>query len=217
METKSNETLDNLKVVEGINAKAMAFQKVQVLNYTEYWKLKLRKDPSIAGEEYSKDMEELEKLKEEAESKTMASGKGSYGCLLTINPKPEVTLIEFKKIIDKLLQKKWLVDYIYCYETRKPDNSGMHFHMAFKRGDKRPSEIKREVLNTCKNIIGNELHLNYQFCSAKGYINFENYCKGFKNGKKKKNSEHDSRWRTENGLKDWYVSDPDDNLSEDEE
>jgi len=76
---------------------------------------------------------------------------------LTINPKPSVALGEFIKVINKLMSKKWLDNYLYVYEQRGEDLSelgkGFHFHLIFKK----PKtlcyrHILRELSNSSKSL-----------------------------------------------------------------
>jgi len=70
--------------------------------------------------------------------------------LLTINPRPDVSLAQLKKVVEKIVSKKTITHYAYVYEVRKKD-SGLHCHMLLKYTDK-PYSFQRGLKNTAKHI-----------------------------------------------------------------
>lgn len=74
---------------------------------------------------------------------------------LTVNPKPDITLKEFMKTIQKALVKKWITYYIFVIEQRgETENElgkGFHTHIIFNKGIKH-CKIVKEMSNTFKNM-----------------------------------------------------------------
>jgi len=81
---------------------------------------------------------------------------------ITLSPRPDVSLSEFKKVIEKIFSKKWQSKYIYVIEQRgstKDDcGKGIHLHSLIHRNDKKFSEIKREIHNTFKRLYDEEVY-----------------------------------------------------------
>lgn len=74
---------------------------------------------------------------------------------LCVNPSQTLTLCEFKKMIDKMVTKKWLTSYVYVLEqrgmTEEELGKGFHLHAIIKKpDDKKPSHCIRELSNTFK-------------------------------------------------------------------
>lgn len=83
---------------------------------------------------------------------------------ITINPRPNVSLEEFKKRIEKIVRKVSVKEYFYVYEVRKQDFSGLHCHMIV-RTTARPYDFKRGIKNTVKSICD---------CENSSILNFKN-------------------------------------------
>lgn len=62
------------------------------------------------------------------------------------------------KFKDKLLSKKSMEEYAYCYEQRgdtlEQVGKGLHMHFLINRKDKKPSEWTRELWSAFKNYTG---------------------------------------------------------------
>lgn len=133
---------------------------------------------------------------------------------MTISPPQTLPLQQFKKVIDKLFSKKWLVDYIYVYEQRskEPDSVyGWHIHSLFYRNGKKYHEVVREVKNTIKGII--DLEVCYSALDIKMIKETDhnvkqllNYILGDKNDNDKKEKQAiDKIAREKNNLLSYYI------------
>uniref|UniRef100_UPI00404767B9 hypothetical protein n=1 Tax=Aliarcobacter sp. TaxID=2321116 RepID=UPI00404767B9 len=96
-----------------------------------------------------------------------------YGNVLfvTVNPRPDVSLIEFKKAMNKFLSKVWVQSYYMVYEQRGVDETeqgkGFHSHiLLWKPDNKKSHEVIRETKNTFKNVcsVDNPSILNILNC-----------------------------------------------------
>lgn len=150
-------------------------------------------------------VQEFRQLTSEKDNKKEEKRKGKY-VLCTINPTSDVTLEELSILVEKIVKKVWIQDYIYCYETRG-DEKGLHCHLFFYREDKLPSHVEREIKNTLKSIdSGNSHFLNFKYFKDQDAPNGYNYVKGIKGGTVKKNHDSDISFRKKNNLADYYTS-----------
>ncbi len=110
--------------------------------------------------------------------------------MITVAPFTDVHYEEFKKMIDKSLRKKFIVNSLSClewtgyevYDGSKFINGGMHLHTRLEIDNKDPYRIKSEFYSTFK-------HLCQPQCVSIKYSNredaFVDYIKGVKKGKEK--------------------------------
>lgn len=124
--------------------------------------------------------------------------------LLTVNFKEGVDINDVLKKIEKCLTKRWIVNYMWCLEWRDL-NKGMHCHMRLEiKGGKQSYRCKGEVYNTFKHLVGNKNHIHAHYnndCS-----HFDEYIKGYRNGKPKETSKIDAVMRKKYELKNYYVA-----------
>lgn len=75
---------------------------------------------------------------------------------LTINPEPTISLKMFRDTIDKAINKKWMINYIYVIEQRGNSEDdmgrGFHCHFLIDIENKKHSEAIRELKNTFKKV-----------------------------------------------------------------
>lgn len=136
-----------------------------------------------------------------------SKGKSRWKYLLfTINFRHGIDLKLVLKQIGKSLKKKWIVDWIWCLETRGmlgEEIYGIHAHIRVKvTNGKYSYECKREMYNTFKNIVGNVQHVNVRYGNREG--SFIEYVKGIKKEKIKENALIDKIYRGKNKLEDYY-------------
>lgn len=213
---EANEQLQKL-----IKTKEQSFYKVIGKLMEDNFKSRLQEEPEAALKAQLEDMGVTEGsmcykpmyelcLEHITEHMAKKQRNDSTHVFLTINPRPEVEFYQFRKVIDKLLSKVWMTDYLYSIEQRgtiQEDNlgKGMHMHILFRKNDKEPCKIIREVQNTCKKIVGNPQHCNLQFRTAdksKGYVN---YIKGDKKDENKhEKCRGDVVWRKKMGIEPHY-------------
>lgn len=129
--------------------------------------------------------------------------------LLTVNPRPDVELKEFKKQVEKFVGRKIIDMYAYVYEVRKEDHSGLHTHVLLKYNCK-PYDFKRCAKNTFKHIcdISNPAVLNIRYVDADKLLQKYKYLCGDKKDDKKKGVQYSKDYRKQNCLADIYESTP---------
>lgn len=94
----------------------------------------------------------IEKLKQLHKNKIEIEKEWYF---LTVNPKPDITLTEFMKTIDKALRKKWITYFIMVIEQRgeceEELGKGFHTHIIFNKGIKH-CKVITEMSNTFKKM-----------------------------------------------------------------
>jgi len=87
---------------------------------------------------------------------------------LTINPNSHIELLELIKVINKIISKKWITNYLYVYEQRgstlEEVGKGFHCHMIIERPNKPYSHIIRELGNSANRVCDVS---NYHFFNIK--------------------------------------------------
>ena len=134
---------------------------------------------------------------------------------ITINPKKSIAFETFQEFISgkkqNLLSKKWIKDYIYCYEQRSEienDYHGYHLHMVLKRNNKKMFDIRKEFKSTLKSImdVDNPHCLNFKNikdeADLKRRLNYITNSK--KDTEKHKKQYNDVFFRKQYDLKDHY-------------
>lgn len=156
------------------------------------------------GTDFAKVVREVRDLEDKLASDKIPTKDIKY-VWLTINPRDD-DLDALVDTVDRILRKKWLIKAQYQFEQRgktKDDVHGFHVHMLItKPKTKRISEIKREILSTCKGICGGKLGktCNIKFKTkhqGEGYIA---YLLGQKKEAKMDSVEVDKWWRSQYGL-----------------
>lgn len=129
-------------------------------------------------------------------------------CLLTVNPRPEVKLADFKKKLLKFLGKKTVPEYFACIEVRKNED-GMHAHILC-RYTPPPSQFKRSTKNTFRDVCDsdNSCILNFKFLQEDLLPDKIKYMLGEKQQKKQKGVEDTKLFRKKYDLPDYWESNP---------
>lgn len=143
--------------------------------------------------------------------------------LITVNcDYNRVSLCDFKKAVEKMVSKKWVVEHHYAFEQRgngseaKPVGTGYHVHALIKRAaDKtKTSEIVREMKVTLSKVCDSKnpeilnfrkLHAESDVLSAWDYINGRKDVADEK-AYKLEALANDKDWRKTEGLIDLYQS-----------
>lgn len=130
---------------------------------------------------------------------------------LTVNPKPDITLTEFMKTIEKALSKKWLNYYIMVIEQRGENEQelgkGFHTHIIFNKGIKH-CKVVTEMSNTFKKMCDTS---NYHLFNLKSIGEEEKKRKvEYILGTKADDAKHlkqqmDIIFRQRNKLKSYYI------------
>lgn len=139
---------------------------------------------------------------------------------LTINPPPQMLLLDFLKTIEKTLGTKkgpklWIEGYLYVLEQRGENETeigkGFHTHILIKIKDhKKKSEIDRELKNQWKHILDVD---NYHIFNIKYIDNEEQkrkqkYMLTLKSDEAKHlKQKYDIIWRENNSLQKYYFLD----------
>lgn len=136
-------------------------------------------------------------------------------CFITVNPQPLITLKDFQKNIDKMLQKKWLTQYVYVLEQRgtceEELGKGFHLHMIIMKPEgKSQAHCIREIASTFKKQCDTS---NYHCYNTK-WINEEEYKRkleyilGTKESTEENNKqlkqEYDKIWREKCQIQPFY-------------
>lgn len=127
---------------------------------------------------------------------------------ITVNPKPDVSLIEFKRVIFRLMDRVFMKGATFAFEQRASEEpySGAHCHIMVDKLMS-PKQMHNRIFNTVKQCVGNVKHVDlraypYSFREEK-----LDYLKG-----NKWDTEKDAvvaatyNWREVNNLEDIYVN-----------
>lgn len=139
---------------------------------------------------------------------------------LTINPPPNLSLMDFHLNIQKTLMrgdnlKQWIKGFLYVLEQRGETineiGKGFHTHILIELGEhKKRSHIDRELKYLWKKILDTD---NYHIFNIK-YIDYEEQLRKQKYilGQKQESSKHtkqeyDIIWRENNSIEKYYFLD----------
>lgn len=131
---------------------------------------------------------------------------------LCVSPKPGTSWLQFYGLCEKAMKKKWIKDFLYCYEQRSDEEPyhGWHLHACIARPEgKNPSEIRKEFLSTFKDVIGEtkkgQMHaVHLDFRKNEAFTNFSQYILGNKQEDKLPKSRADIAWRASIKLQPYY-------------
>ena len=141
------------------------------------------------------------KLKEIAETKT-----STFALFITISPPKDKDLQYLQNIIQKILKKKWVTDYVYNIEYYT-DNPHLHSHMMLRLEDKPCHAGSKEIKQTC--LLEN-YKANVKVVYVKDqthYTNVMHYIMGDKVDEDKlKFVKEDDEWRKKNNLQKYYTN-----------
>jgi hypothetical protein len=165
-------------------------------------------------------LKELKKLEESnkvlLKEKTAEEHNNSY-LWITINPKPEIKLVDFIKKIEKLVKRKIFTNYLYVYEqrgkTEEEQGKGFHAHILAKRNlNYKPFKTHECIRNTCKTLVKNHKDnstINIQNIGEEFAADKKEYILGEKTGEEKDLKQQiDIIWRKNNNLKKYYNDGP---------
>jgi len=131
---------------------------------------------------------------------------------VTISPKPEVTLEEFTKTVEKLVKRHMFSAYAYAFEQRAstPEEvgKGFHVHILLRRNlNYKPCKIKANMANTVKHLCNAKDNrvFNVQFTGTEFARDKYDYITGGKDGEgKSRKMDMDNIFRKNNGMSDKY-------------
>lgn len=127
--------------------------------------------------------------------------------LLTVNPKPNTTLKELQKAVEKFINRRICRAYKYVYEIRTEKHEGLHCHMLINYTCK-PYDFKRASKSTFKHICDtkNPSILNHRFIDPSDLPQKIEYLLGNKQKKKEKSVEWSRIYREKHKLEQIYSS-----------
>lgn len=131
---------------------------------------------------------------------------------LTVSPKPDVTIEQFKKILHKQANRKLWCEYKYVIEqrgkTEEEVGKGIHAHLLLKRNPETEyKSTRRQCDNGFKNIVDTKLSFVYywQECRADFLADKLEYMIGVKTGDGKDvKQKMDIIFRQKNNIKNIY-------------
>ena len=140
---------------------------------------------------------------------------------LTINPRPEVTLSEMKKVVEKFVKRTFIKNYVYVYEQRgskengKEAGTGHHCHILFQRDTEagiKSWDVKKRSKTSFKSItdVDNNSIFNWHNCPEEyiqdkiNYMTNKNLDEDHKDKEQKQSM--DKEWRKTNKLKEIYYT-----------
>lgn len=174
-------------------------------------------DRYLNGEqEFEYDDDVRKKFIEIQKSKAAEKEKKKKGelVLVTINPPQDCLFVKFQECVKDVVNKKWVERYMYNFETRgfldhnaseiHERYKGVHVHILLYRGDKRPSELEREIKSTISkhnlfekdSSLNNPQWVNFKYVPIVDLANMYQYVRGMKKGVPKKNRSIDSEMRS---------------------
>lgn len=128
---------------------------------------------------------------------------------ITINPKPEVKLDLFKKLVLRYCKRSMIKQYLCVFEQRAAEyeevGKGFHAHILIERDvSYPPSKVRKNTYNSFKNVVGNPKHVDIP--TGKQVVNNrQKYMLELKKQQAKRKSQiMNLRWRKENNLFHFY-------------
>jgi len=203
-EDEKNLHIDKLRRDLDEKFQAQAFQEVLLSKYKSEFSRMLDNGEGDAALPFLKDINEGKRKRDEE------TAKSDYA-FITVNPKPDIPLSEFKKVVEKSAQKAFIKKSLYVIEQRGENENdlgkGFHCHMMINKGDYRNSHLRREFGRTFDKYcdISNPHCFNISLCKEEDIIKRQNYMLGYKNDKTKHAKQKaDKLFRKKHGIKDHY-------------
>ena len=194
------------------------WNKIILEEEEHFTRLKIRK---IIGQEY-----ELEKLgpvlkqvklyeqdnKKQLKVQLAKKNNNNY-IWITINPKPEIKLKDFQKLLKKIVLKTCFTEYLSVLEQRGDTvqtlGKGFHAHILFKRNlNYKPTKCITNLKGSLKKVVGdvnNQHQFNYKIIGTEFAIDKKNYIIGQnKTGENKDMKQNmDIIWRKKNSIDEY--------------
>jgi len=126
------------------------------------------------------DADEIIPILKEMKEKKDDKFKSDY-LFITINPSPNVSIIEFLKLLPRIDKKVWIKQYLYVIEQRSENlaelGKGFHLHLLINKGDFRFSHASREFVTLFKGICDTSNHqiFNISMCKECDLKKRQNY------------------------------------------
>ena len=164
--------------------------------------IKMKYEAGTLGEKWVNIKEYEDKCKADCKEVVAKNHNNGY-VFITINPRSDVKLQDFRDKVDKFVNRNMFTQYRYVYEQRSDTEEdmgkGFHAHILLKRNlDYKPSKVILNTKNTFKGItkVDNPQILNIQIIGADFAMDKDEYITGVKTGEgKDKKQEIDILWR----------------------
>lgn len=155
------------------------------------------------------DVEDVKEITLAADKVSERYNRKPRNCLLTVNPKPGVSLDELKGLMLKLISKSYIDRYLYVYEVRKADYTGLHVHMVCTYTG-RPNNFQRGIKSLFRRVcdVDNSSILNFKFLPDELVSEKLDYLLGKKQKKKQVGVQASIAFRKDKDLQPHYESDP---------
>lgn len=183
--------------------RAKAFKEVLMNKYKSYYS-------KLLDEEDEEVLPIIKQMNIERREKEESLFKTNYA-FITINPKPDVPLTEFRKAVDKASKKTFIKKSLYVIEQRGENldelGKGFHTHMLIDKGDYRPSHMMREFERTFKNLCdtSNPSCFNIRPCKENDLRKRQKYMLGSKKDPSKHlKQKFDKVFREKFVIRDYY-------------
>lgn len=157
-------------------------------------------------------MTELEQLMGQLKNKGGNGGNLKSTYFVTVNCKPDVTITELKKKVDKYVKRSMIRQAEWVFEQRGAHEGelgkGIHTHiLVTQRGDVFDGKFKENTRNTFKSLVGNpQTHVDIRPVHKDHIADKRAYMKGAKTGDgKMEKVEMDRVWRAKYFLKEYYT------------
>ncbi len=162
---------------------------------------------------YYKEMLKIENTNKDQMKIMTAKAHNNLFLFITVNPKPEIPFDDFKKKMEKLVNRNIFTDGLYVYEqrgsTKEDAGKGFHCHMLCTRNlNYKPTKVVSCIKNTCKSLcnVKDSRVLNIQIIGEEFAKDKRQYILGHnKNGEGKSvKQDIDEYWRKKNNLNSYY-------------
>ena len=129
--------------------------------------------------------------------------------MVTVNPYLDTPLDDLVVKVNKFVNRVCVSAFLYAYEVRKEDLSGLHVHILIKYTCK-PYDLKRNAKSTFKSIcnVNDDRILNFKFINPDILPDKIEYLKGTKKESKMDAVAYSIQYRQQNNLDPYYTSPP---------
>lgn len=126
------------------------------------------------------DADEIIPLFKELRDKQEEKFKSDF-VFMTVNPRLDIPIFDFLKLLPKMVNRVWIKKYLYVVEQRSEDlenlGKGFHLHCLFNKGDYRLSHLKRDMVSVFKKVcdVDNPSCLNIKLVKENDLKNYHKY------------------------------------------
>lgn len=142
---------------------------------------------------------------EDAYSEIKISKGRTPFCLMTINPKPEITFAELEQTLINACDV-YFVWYVYSFEIRSKPDQGLHCHVLAQIKEKKQNRNFSQIKDYFYPVMcGNKKHIDVRYVKSDELEKVFEYIQKTRVAKSKKSAvEATLSWREENGIDPYY-------------